>query len=1364
MRTNFMGNNDVPEECSANRWVSGVTFLAAILVCLGLMLPVTMAQTGGQGAISGSVTDPTGALVPNATVVARNNGTSVETKRTASSDGLYNISPLIPGTYTVTVTASGFSSFKQENIVVDALSTVGLNVKLKTGSQSETVTVTDAPPSLETTNATLGGVIENSLYTKLPIMIAGSQQRDITQFSNLLPGAQVPPGGRSSIIGGTAQRLGELYVDGLPITTQSQQADNRPVFNIIPLEAIDQINVVTSGFSAEYQGAGLENYSLKSGTNQYHGAIFGYFRNTAFDAWSFSSKPGGGNTQKVLQNGALVTVPGPKPAEHQTELGFSVGGPVKIPFLFNGHDKLFFYAAYDKFRSRIGVNPSASTVPTALMRQGNFQELLTANATTGGMGNSAGVNYPIYDPTTLASCTSHSTNGPCRYQYGYGPGTGNGAAGNPILVSPGRANIIPAGELSPISQYQQSFLPDPTITTTGTIQNNFLGGVPSGFDNWLYSGRIDYNISERQTLSGVITGGNRHAVPYTSTTTNLPVPYLATTISTVGGHWADLQHTFTITPHLVNQFKYGFMNFGGPPVQNIVGSMPNSKYALSASGITGLPAGQASQNAANTVFGGANPATTGSNAPSAWVGNTPTSTNVSETYTLLDNLQWLKGKHSMNFGGQYQWLENNASTADGPSTPTPMNWGTNETGAITPNASTYVANTGYSYASFMIGAVGSTSATLQPFSLVGGRFHPFAFYFQDDYKITPKLTLNLGLRWDYIPTYTEVQDRWSFLNPNITNPITGNKGALQFAGTHGGTGVSCNCRTPVNTFYKDFGPRLGFAYAVDDKTVFRGGWGVLYSHTAGTGGAGGAGTGTGQTGFNSTTSFADTPAGASAGPAFYLNNNPAFSASNANFGGPGYVLPAAAPINAISQTLGTGYYACSGQSFTPCNGASGTFAGIGTGINYADPYLSDRAPQLIFFNFGMQREVTKDITVTANYVGSQGHFLTGANNMRGLQAGQLDPKYLSLGSVNIGGTPTNFLSKPANSANLALLAAAGINLPVPYAGYTQAANLASGSQATIAHMLTWMPQFSGSTDFWGNIANSNYNAFQLSVSHRASHGLTMNVNYTYSKNIDDTGTARSGYALPASVTASGRAWGQDRIDRSLSINSQPQNLSIYGVYESPFGKGKIGGDHFAVRALLGGWEFSNIFQYSSGVPLAIVANCSATQNVGQGQCMPDANPSFLGKNPRQGGGWGDGVTAATLGTKSYLVGSIGAATSGAGPSPGDPTKVVPCSQSNGPYCNSGDFMIGDLTRIAPNGLRGPSVYRLTSALRRTFDLTERAKFVFGVDCQNVTNTVTFGNNAENNQIGVNVNTATFGTVGFASADARAFQFSGRFTF
>src|SRR5580704_18857162 len=221
MRMNRTWMKDVTVSAKTARWMFRVVFAAA-LVCAGLTWTPAMAQTGGDGAIQGTVKDSSGAIIPGATVMARNVGTGVETTRTSSSDGIYNVGPLIPGNYEVTVTANGFATFKQQNVTIDAMNTLGLNVTLKTGSVNETVTVSDAPPQLDTTNSTLGGVIENNVYTALPLLISGSQQRDVTQFSNLLPGAQVNPGGRSSIIGGTGQRLGELYLDGLPLTTLSQ--------------------------------------------------------------------------------------------------------------------------------------------------------------------------------------------------------------------------------------------------------------------------------------------------------------------------------------------------------------------------------------------------------------------------------------------------------------------------------------------------------------------------------------------------------------------------------------------------------------------------------------------------------------------------------------------------------------------------------------------------------------------------------------------------------------------------------------------------------------------------------------------------------------------------------------------------------------------------------------------------------------------------------------------------------------------------------------------------------------------------------------------------------------------------------------
>lgn len=1307
MQRNFRFGNTLMLGCG---WTRLFHAGAVLVVAAGIVVgsPRAMAQTAGEGAITGTVTDSSGAVVPNATVTAHNVATGVDTTRVTSSAGVYQISPLIIGNYSLTVSATGFQKFIQENIVINENQTFGLNPVIRVGSQNDSVTVSEAPPQLDTTNATLGGTISSAEFADLPLLVAGGQQRDITSFSNLLPGAQ--PGSRSSLFSGTANRVQEVYLDGIPLTTISQIGDNRPIFNIVPFEGIDQVGALTSGQSAEYQGAGSVNYTMKTGTNKYHGTVADFVRNTIFDTWGFTAINA---TQKKLVNGVITTVPVGKPVDHQNEFAAAIGGPIRIPHLFNGHDKLFFFAAYDKAHSRSAPAYSTASIPTTLMRSGDFTE----------------TGFNVYDPTTLACVGSSCT----RKQF---VGIKNGLP---------TANIVPASVISPISQKLQSYLPAPSVAG---IQNNYFGGTPNGFDNWLYSGRIDYTISPKQTLSGTVTGGNRQAVPYTSTGSVLPLPYLATTFSTVAGHWADLSDSYTIKPSLVNQFKFGFSNFGGPPVRNIT---QNTQYAANLQGInfSGVPSdGQAVTEFPVQVFGG-------SNAQTEWGGQTGltpiTNTTVTENYTVVDNLFWSKGKHNVTFGIQVQWLEFQSSSYDGPTSGLTLNWGTNETAQV--SGSSYASNTGYSYASFLLGAVGSTSLTLQPFSVLGGRYRPIAPYIQDDFKVNSKLTVNLGLRWDYIPTYTEVQDRYSFLNPNIQNPLTGNLGALEFAGNHGGSTVSCGCKTPVNNYFKNWGPRVGFAYSINDKTVVRGGFATVYSHGGGTGGAGGAGTGPSQQGFTSSPSFPDFAAGPAAGPAFYLNTSTGFSAlglANANFGGPNYSVPAITPPGPASQALNVGNTVNS----------SGGFITAGSGPAYADFYLSGRSPEFNFWNFGIQRQILKDTTLMVNYAGSESHFIAGAGNLRGLQSGQINPIYYALGSL---------LTKPATAANLAAANAIANanNLPqinLPYAGYGLAAATSTGAGlATIGHLLTWLPQFSGSNDIWGSqSANANYHSLQVSVAHRLSHGLTLNLNYTYSKNIDDAGTQRSGWAIPGSLLLSGKSWKANRIDRSISANSVPQNLAIYGVYNLPFGKGGIGNDSWLVRNLAGGWTFSSVFTYISGTPLLITSSsCTSSFQPTAGTCEPDLNPNFTAKTIRQNGSWGKGLTAATLGSVSYLNGYVGTATQGAGgvTSTG---AAIPCAAASGPFCNSGNFMFGDAPRVLPfDGLREPSRYNLNASIRRSFNLTpERVKFIFAVDSQNVTNKVTFGG------IGVNVDAANFGapTTATSNTGSRDFQFSGRLNF
>ena len=1309
-----------------------VQILFVLAICLGWATLPSAAQTAGEAAITGTVTDEAHSVVFGATVKAHNEQTGVDTTRVTSSAGLYQISPLIVGTYTVTVSAPGFETLKQEGVVLTQNQVFGFNPALKIGKQSETVTVTDAPPSLDTVSAELGANIEAQEFMDLPVLM-NSQQRDITAFSNLLPGAQA--GSRSSLFSGTANRVQEVYLDGIPLTTISQIGDNRPIFNVIPSDAIGEVGALTSGQSVEYQGAGSVNYNMKSGTNNLHGSVADYVRNTVFDTWGFTAPFA---TKQTLVNGVLTPEPAGKPVEHQNELSISGGGPIVIPHLLNGHNKLFFYGAYDKAHSRNGVNPAAATVPTAKMRSGDFSELLAAN---GGPG------YTLYDPTSQGACTANSTTGPCRYAYGQSAGTGTGPNGNPTGTA---TNIVPAGMLSPISQKMESFLPAPM---NSSITNNYLGGTPTGYDNWLVSGRIDYTASSKQTIAGTFARGNRVAWPYTgSANMILPPPYIPTTFSTIVGRWADLSDAYTFSPNLVNQFKYGYSYFGGPPLRNVTQGVSAWEATTMGIGFSGLPAdGQALNEFPTTVFAG-------SNAQTEWGEGASgvTATTVTNANTAVDNLLWIHGKHAITFGMQFQWLEENADAADGSTNDLQLNYATAETSGITETLKSgsyvpsYTSSTGYSYASFMLGAVGSTSLTYQPFGVLGGRYHALAPYLQDTYTITPKLTLTVGLRWDYIPTYREAKDRWSFLNPSLTNPVTGNPGALQFAGHTGGAGVSCNCRTPVSDYMKNFGPRAGLAYSLNSKTVIRAGYALAYSHAGGTGGAGGAYNGTGQLGFSSAPSWTDGAAGASAGPAFYLNNSGGFTTAgiaNTNLGGAGYTFALTAP-GAVSQTLNVGNTVNSSGAYVSAAGAPA----------YADPYLSGRAPEFGFWNFGIQRELTNNMTLTLNYAGSESHFIAGASNMRGLQSGQVDPKYLQLGSqLGLAATSANLASVSSSAASLGLA-----TIAAPYASYITAAATSGGAgKATISHALTWMPQFSGSTDEWPVVANANYQSFQASLSRRLSKGLVVNFNYTYSKNVDDAGTQRIGYAIPSTALANGKSFPVNRIDRSISANSVPQSVALYGTWNFPKLAQQLGGGNPVAKWIANDWSMAWVGTYVSGTPLFVTAsNCPGPV----GTCMPDVNPSYTSKSIRKNGNWGNGALGNNLGLNTYLNGYINSTTPGSGAqvTSGSTTTQIACSSSTNAFCNAGVasnayYMIGDAPRWSFN-LRNPGVPNLNLSLRRTFPIAgDHLKFQFAADCTNVQNKVTFGG------IQAGASSSTFGTVTSASGN-RDFQFSGRMIF
>ena len=1280
--------------------------VAGVVLMFGIAPSVALAQTGGEAGIQGTVTDPTGAAIPHATVTATENATGNNSTRSTTGDGLFTISPILPGTYTVSVKAPGFKEYVQKNFAINALKLTALNVRLTLGEENTSITVNEAPPALETTNATLGLTIEKATYENLPLLM-NNAQRDPTAFAALAPGSQ--GGTRTPIVGGTSNFLGQLYLDGLPAQTINQQGDNRLVSQTMSVDAVDQFQVVTSTPPAEYSGAGSSNYSMKSGGSKYHGQVSDFVRNTAFDAWSFTTKA------QTVKDALGVSHPAPKPVDHQNEFSVSFGG--HVPLIKN----LYFFVAYDRFHSRTQNNALSFTIPTALERAGDFTEL-NGGVGTGGVSGTGPTNNPfLYDPTTTACTNSGCTRQPFQ-------SVKNGVP---------TYNVIPVGYLSPISKAMQQFLPAPTAPNQ--LTSNYTAGLDKGFDNHLMDYRVDYDLSPRHRISTVGAAGtviylNNYGTPY------LPLPYVAGTMANIHPKVYDVEDAFTLNNSMVNQLKFGFTRFAQPQTNATDGM---KQYSAGTLGVTNLPGGQASNEFPGASFG---TTTKFGSAMQAWTANSnasATQTVVPNNFTLLDNFQWVKGRHSMTFGMTIQWQEINSGN---PATFTgilTLPYNANATANYVGTSLSTVA-TGYSYASFLLGAVGGTpNIGLQPVSEVGGRYRPIAPYVEDTWKVNSKLTVDAGLRWDYLPPYHEVKDRWSFLNPTQTNAATGTMGNIQFAGNYGGAGVSCGCRTPVQTYWKNWGPRVGLTYSVDPKTVVRLGIGHVFSQAGGVGGRGGNANGAGQLGFNTTaTGPAESTTGATASPSFYLNNGATFTSlgmANTSLFGAGYQYPTSPTPGPASQILNAGNYLNSSGSFVTASG-----------VTFADPYFSSRAPNFTFFNVGMQHSFTNDLTLSINYVGNQSHHLSTGGNARGYWANQLNPKYLAaFGSQTDTTGKLPLLSAPATVANVAKAQSImGINIPASF----QAA-AAVKTTATIGQGLLAFPQYSGVSDIWGsNVGNFSYNSLQVTLEQRFSHGLTFNANYTWSKNIGDDGSFRSGFDIPgAAISGGGQDWHQGRMDRSVTTLSSPQAIHAYGVYKLPFGTGKLGGNSLVGRQLLSGWQLSSIYTYSNGTAATVTyAGCNTAL---QGQCLPDVNPAFGSNTARIGGSFGSGPggrTACNLAGFSTNCGTSAAKyydTNGfKAPAIVSPTGVAAIN------------LIGNSPRTGALQLHNPGAQNVDMSLGRVVSLPFETNLKLEASALNVWNHTIFG--APN----AVWNSATFGQISGISNSPRAFQVSAHFNF
>jgi hypothetical protein len=1344
----------------------------SLLGCLLAVCALTLfggvaldAQSTQGGGLQGHVLDPSGAAVVKATVTATNTDTGVARSAVTGSGGTYSIQPLQPGPYNVEVTAKGFNRLFQENVTVDNNAVLGLPLHLTVGSDTQTVTVTDAPPQLDTTDATLGGTIENELYSSLPLTMNGGP-RDPTAFQYLMPGVQENPAnasgtgannGNSGIYGGTGQtNLNENYIDGVPVTHVSQQGSSNPVSSAVSVDAVDQFSVQTSGASTSFAGAGSTNYTIKSGGNQFHGTVFDIIRNTMFDTWGYFAK--------VPNSNGFAT----KPGEHQNSYGGSVGGPIL-------KDKLFFFGSYEGFHyTALSNTPQYITIPTVAERTGNFTDVLGT------------VQGNIVDPSTAAHLP---------YQ-----GLLNGIP---------TYNVMPTSSISTISAYLQSGLPQPTNLSTFS---NYLAALPVENSDYSIDARIDYTINQRNKFSLTSVGGNigYGGQPFYSTQSQLPIPYAAGQFTNQKTATGILSYVYIASQSLINSLKYSYTRNWGqgfsltanrtdpkmPAPQNPGTTCPPGNENSCAAGINNLPPGLASSSMPVVNFN----ADSGPTAPSNWASTASSGPRATNTYFAVDELQWIKGRHNIKFGADIEWLETNGGSYAGFSSPLTLTYHAYDTQACTAGSTcpSPTGEDGDTYASFLAGAVYNASVSTQTIQDVGGRFRQPALYVQDSWQASAKLTLNLGLRYDYLQPYHEVKDRISFLDVNKTNPITGTPGVLEYAGfpnpanfpaipANGGVPAEtaaqvfaeyspyiCHCTTPVKPYNKSFEPRVSFAYAYSPSTIFAGAWGMNLARAGGAGGGSGATAGTGNNGEFGTSSYGNVGQSGSTGvPSFFLNpglvsappqvvqnqgtnptaingvNGPTIPCVTAGTCSvtsavPPYTIPGL-QVNPLSTTGNYNFttffpdakndYGCSTSDNLHCSPGA---------VNFADPYYGGRGPEFLTYNFSVQRVINKKAVLTVAYSGSQTHFLPGGSG-RGPALNSISPDTAQIYRGSLTGGWNSTIS------------------PTPYAGF-------SGPQAYVYQALRPFPQFGTLTDLWGSTGNAAYNSLQITVVQRSWHNLQGFANYTRSKELDDTGNHRTQYPVGPQDGNFTRNYNANQIDRGLGSSNQTNAINVTFSYNFPIGRGQAFFATNRIAGLIGGgWQINGIYKYRDGYPLQITQNpaCMSVSadlqglslaHPTSGTCMPDYAPGFDKRRARINGRWGrgPGATASSVNQIQYLNNAAFEC-----PDSSPVNNQYTCGGTTEPNTT---FKLGNIARTAPDGLTGPGWWDVDLGIRRTFTVRETATLhlTFEVvgEVTNATNSTFF------NIASTAWEASNYGAISGQNKNIlpRDWQFTGRFRF
>jgi hypothetical protein len=800
-------------------------------------------------------------------------------------------------------------------------------------------------------------------------------------LASITPESKNLGGDNGFILGGGQAASYGTTLDGVSTNTSRALSMSWVSSNAPSLEAITEFTVDTNGFKAEYghAGGGVMTFSSKSGTNQVHGSAYEFIRNNAFDANRFFSNMAGI----------------PIAIYKQSDFGGSFGGPIYIPKIHNGKDKSFFFFAYEGFRNRVGATASAQTVPTPEMYKGDFSKWV----------NAAGAQIPIYDPTTqVISSTGAVTRTPF--------------ANNQIpqaLIAPEASKALgvfasgTGGQLAPNNGAAPG--------TLAYVTNNYLvtaGSQVNPINKWSIKG--DHLFSAKDRISGYYGYDREKTVPGPAGPSTLPGNYTNYNDLTQYSDVFRMSWDHTFGPTKYNHFYAGGNNWrqNHNPPQEYVGNWKD-KFCL-----PNVP--DCNQNLVNFTF---------SNSYGGWGGQ---ANNGSENtvYAFNDDFTWVKGAHTIKAGGMYQLTHYNGFGRQCISGCVGFNF--TETGR---GGDTNFATAGGSpFASLLLGY--ADSGQLDTVRFIGQQFPYFAGYIQDDWRVSHKLTMNLGVRWETQMPSTGLNDSWSDFSPTTPNPAANNiPGAVIFAGSGAGRVGS---RTLADSYFKAFGPRFGFAYSMNDKTVIRGGAGISYGAITSVSGS------THNMGFTLTQTFSNSNNGIT--PTFTLAQGlPPWTA-------PPFVNPSVS------------------------NGAN---------VSWNQGHEGTRPPEDMSVNLSIQHQLSSSMVLEASYNGVMGaHLQTGL-----LQYNQVNPAYIQKYGINV---LTSNITSPAAIA-------AGVTSPFP--GFAALwGSRATVAQALKAFpQYGNIDTASGGGDHSGH---STYHAGILKLERRLSTGLTMQTSYVFSKILTDS--------------------------------------------------------------------------------------------------------------------------------------------------------------------------------------------------------------------------------------------------------------------